>query len=146
MTGCFNRLATPSAAARPIRSLAPPGANGATRRTGRSGQSARAANGPESASVPAKMHKMRAAVDIGDSRAKNGIIGAKEGTMNRSVGVFAALLCFALAPHAAGAQAYPAKPVKILAPAQPGGGLDLIGRTVAEQLSRSLEQSFFVEN
>src|SRR5207253_9284431 len=44
------------------------------------------------------------------------------------------------------AQPYPAKPVKIVVPAQPGGGLDLIGRTVAEQLGRSMAQSFIVEN
>jgi tripartite-type tricarboxylate transporter receptor subunit TctC len=44
------------------------------------------------------------------------------------------------------AQGYPAKAVKILVPAQPGGGLDLIGRTVADQLGRALEQSFVVEN
>jgi tripartite-type tricarboxylate transporter receptor subunit TctC len=43
-------------------------------------------------------------------------------------------------------QPYPAKSVKIIAPAQPGGGLDLIGRTVAQELSRSMKQSFFVEN
>jgi len=43
-------------------------------------------------------------------------------------------------------QTYPAKAVKILVPAQPGGGLDLIGRTVADQLGRSMEQSFVVEN
>jgi len=51
-----------------------------------------------------------------------------------------------LAPLAALAQGYPAKPVKIIVPANPGGGLDLIGRTVADQLSRALGQSFFVEN
>jgi tripartite-type tricarboxylate transporter receptor subunit TctC len=44
------------------------------------------------------------------------------------------------------AQPYPAKPVKIIVPAQPGGGLDLIGRTVAQELTRSMKQSFFVEN
>src|SRR4051812_25648955 len=55
-------------------------------------------------------------------------------------------LLLALAPLAASAQAYPAKAVKILVPAQPGGGLDLIGRTVADQLSRALDQSFVVEN
>jgi tripartite-type tricarboxylate transporter receptor subunit TctC len=49
-------------------------------------------------------------------------------------------------PALAMAQAYPAKPVKIIVPAQPGGGLDLIGRTVADQLSRALDQSFIVEN
>ena len=52
----------------------------------------------------------------------------------------------ALLPGLSAAQAYPVKPVKIVVPAQPGGGLDLIGRTVAEQLGRSMEQSFIVEN
>jgi tripartite-type tricarboxylate transporter receptor subunit TctC len=49
-------------------------------------------------------------------------------------------------PALAMAQTYPAKPVKIIVPAQPGGGLDLIGRTIADQLSRAFEQSFIVEN
>jgi tripartite-type tricarboxylate transporter receptor subunit TctC len=44
------------------------------------------------------------------------------------------------------AQAYPAKTVKIVAPVQPGGGVDLVARTVAEQLSRSMNASFVVEN
>jgi tripartite-type tricarboxylate transporter receptor subunit TctC len=44
------------------------------------------------------------------------------------------------------AQGYPAKPVKIIVPAQPGGGLDLIGRTIGDQLSRALDQSFVIEN
>ena len=52
----------------------------------------------------------------------------------------------ALLPAPAAAQAYPAKTVKILVPAQPGGGLDLIGRTVAEQLGRAFPQPFIVEN
>jgi len=36
--------------------------------------------------------------------------------------------------------------VKIIVPANPGGGLDLIGRTVADQLGRALGQTFIVEN
>jgi tripartite-type tricarboxylate transporter receptor subunit TctC len=44
------------------------------------------------------------------------------------------------------AQAWPAKPLKIIVPAQPGGGLDLIGRTVADQLGRALAQPIVVEN
>jgi tripartite-type tricarboxylate transporter receptor subunit TctC len=55
-------------------------------------------------------------------------------------------LVLALAPLAAAAQTYPAKPVKIIVPAQPGGGLDLIGRTIGDQLSKALEQSFVIEN
>ena len=62
--------------------------------------------------------------------------------------LFAASFSFAtaLAPSCVLAQAYPAKTVKIIVPAQPGGGLDLIGRTVSDQLGRVLEQSFVVEN
>jgi len=56
------------------------------------------------------------------------------------------LAALALLPALGSAQPYPFKPVKIVVPAQPGGGLDLIGRTVADQLSRALEQSFIVEN
>ncbi|HEY6240897.1 MAG TPA: tripartite tricarboxylate transporter substrate binding protein [Burkholderiales bacterium] len=61
---------------------------------------------------------------------------------NRSV-AFAALFAAIALPCAA---QYPAKPVKIIVPAQPGGGLDLIGRTVGDQLGRALGQSFIIEN
>jgi tripartite-type tricarboxylate transporter receptor subunit TctC len=60
--------------------------------------------------------------------------------------LFLAALLPALLCGVAAAQAYPSKPVRIVVPAQPGGGLDLIGRTVADQLSRSMGQSFVVEN
>jgi len=51
-----------------------------------------------------------------------------------------------VAPGVCRAQTYPAKPVKIIVPAQPGGGLDLIGRTVGNELGRALDQSFVIEN
>ena len=68
--------------------------------------------------------------------------------MGRSISLLSAASFFlaALLSSVAAAQAYPAKPVKIVVPAQPGGGLDLIGRTVADQLGRSMAQSFIVEN
>ncbi len=61
---------------------------------------------------------------------------------------FARWLLVAMLPMPAlsAAQSYPAKPVKIIVPAQPGGGLDLIGRTIADQLARAFGQSFFIEN
>ena len=52
----------------------------------------------------------------------------------------------AVLPRTGWGQAYPSKPVKIIVPAQPGGGLDLIGRTIGDQMSRALEQSFVIEN
>jgi tripartite-type tricarboxylate transporter receptor subunit TctC len=36
--------------------------------------------------------------------------------------------------------------VKIIVPAQPGGGLDLVGRTVGDLLSKALDATFVVEN
>jgi tripartite-type tricarboxylate transporter receptor subunit TctC len=41
---------------------------------------------------------------------------------------------------------YPNKPVTIIAPVAPGGGVDLVARTVAERLTKSLGQSFVVDN
>jgi tripartite-type tricarboxylate transporter receptor subunit TctC len=52
----------------------------------------------------------------------------------------------ALLPALAFGQGYPSKPVKIIVPAQPGGGLDLVGRTIAVEMTRVFAQSFFVEN
>jgi tripartite-type tricarboxylate transporter receptor subunit TctC len=67
--------------------------------------------------------------------------------MARSISfLFAASFLLATACGGAVAQGYPAKPVRIVVPAQPGGGLDLIGRTIADQLGRSMAQSFVVEN
>jgi tripartite-type tricarboxylate transporter receptor subunit TctC len=56
------------------------------------------------------------------------------------------LLIAASVAFTAQAQQWPAKSVKIIVPAQPGGGLDLVGRTFAEQLGRAFDQSFVVEN
>src|SRR5882672_992447 len=64
----------------------------------------------------------------------------------RPIAVASLLAAVTLLPHPGAAQSYPARPVKIIVPAQPGGGLDLIGRTVAAELGRSLGQSFVVEN
>ena len=42
--------------------------------------------------------------------------------------------------------AYPTRTVKIIAPVAPGGGVDLVARTVAERLQRALGQAFIVDN
>jgi tripartite-type tricarboxylate transporter receptor subunit TctC len=41
---------------------------------------------------------------------------------------------------------YPTKPIKIIAPTQPGGGVDLVARTVGEYLSVAIGQPVVVEN
>ena len=55
---------------------------------------------------------------------------------------FAALA--AMAP--ASAQGYPAKPVRIMVGAPPGGGTDIIARMLADKFSEAFKQSFVVEN
>ena len=44
------------------------------------------------------------------------------------------------------AQAYPAKPIKLIAPYPPGGGVDTVARMIAERLATRLNQTISVEN
>jgi tripartite-type tricarboxylate transporter receptor subunit TctC len=52
-------------------------------------------------------------------------------------------LAFAAQAHA---QAYPTKPVKIIVAFTPGSATDIIARVTADQFSKSMGQSFIVEN
>jgi len=58
-----------------------------------------------------------------------------------TAGVFALLACTAFAQGT-----YPSKPIKIIAPVQPGGGVDLVARTIAERLQKVLGAPVIVEN
>src|SRR5712691_1325539 len=60
----------------------------------------------------------------------------------------AALLCLAGADARAQTQtqAWPNRPVKIIAPFAAGGAADTLGRLIAEQLSTAFRQQFYVEN
>jgi tripartite-type tricarboxylate transporter receptor subunit TctC len=62
--------------------------------------------------------------------------------MTRSL---AGLIFLAIA-HAAFGQAWPTKPVRIIAPFAPGGSADTLGRVVAQKLTESLKENFVVEN
>lgn len=55
-------------------------------------------------------------------------------------------LLAALVSGAISAQTYPDRPVKIIAPQAPGGGVDIVGRIIADQLRIQLGQSFLIDN
>jgi len=58
----------------------------------------------------------------------------------------ATLLAAALITQPAKAQTYPDRPVKIIVPIGPGGSYDIVGRTVADALSKRLGQPVVAEN
>lgn len=61
----------------------------------------------------------------------------------------AALMFWALFPAAAGAADagnYPARPVRMVVPFAPGGGLDILARLLAQQFGDSMRQTIIVDN
>ena len=44
------------------------------------------------------------------------------------------------------AQAYPARPVRMIVPFGPGGNADVFGRIIAQKLSEQIGEQFYVEN
>jgi tripartite-type tricarboxylate transporter receptor subunit TctC len=58
----------------------------------------------------------------------------------------AAAACAALFSIAAGAQTYPAKPVRVIVPYAAGGNTDFTARSIAERISPVFKQQVIVEN
>ena len=60
-------------------------------------------------------------------------------------------VCFLMAAFAvmegnAVAQSWPARPIRFVVPLPPGGGADLVARTIGEKLNRSLGQQVIIDN
>ena len=54
-----------------------------------------------------------------------------------------AVVAWPLATHA---QTYPSRPITLVVPYPPGGGVDAMGRMVAQKLSLALDQQFIIDN
>src|SRR6185436_5101559 len=61
-----------------------------------------------------------------------------------AIAVFAALALPGLAHGQSGV--YPSRPIRFVVPLPPGGGADIVARTVAERLSKSLGTQVIVDN
>ncbi len=55
------------------------------------------------------------------------------------------MLAFSLSGSAI-AQSYPVKPIRMVVPYSPGGGTDIVGRALAVEISKALQQQVIVEN
>src|SRR5579863_9716681 len=56
------------------------------------------------------------------------------------------MACLLALPRGAAAQAYPARPVRLIVTVPAGGSPDIIGRLIGQWLSERLGQQFVVEN
>jgi len=65
---------------------------------------------------------------------------------NPKVTALIAVALLGFGATSAGAQAWPAKPVRIVVPFAPGGTADTLGRLVAQRLAESFKENFVIEN
>ena len=67
-------------------------------------------------------------------------------TARRSIAGMLALMVCGFLPHAALAQAYPSKAIRLILPFPPGGPTDIAGRAIAQKLSEQMKQPVIADN
>src|SRR5688572_2669817 len=65
--------------------------------------------------------------------------------LSRLAGALLALMAFA-SPHTVFAQAYPAKPIRLILPFPPGGPTDIAGRIIGQKLAEQIGQPVIPDN
>ena len=66
--------------------------------------------------------------------------------LQRTLACYALVVSAALLPAAAAAQAYPAKPVRMIVPFPPAGAADIVARAVAQEVSKAWGMQVIVDN
>src|SRR5262245_44332785 len=66
--------------------------------------------------------------------------------MNRRASLLALAALLLPVNHAAGAQDYPSRPIRLVCPFAPGGPNDIIARLTAQRLAAPLGQTIVVDN
>jgi tripartite-type tricarboxylate transporter receptor subunit TctC len=64
--------------------------------------------------------------------------------MKNFLAVYALIIAVPALCTSALAQSYPTHPVKIVVPTGPGGGYDIVGRLLADQLQKRMGQPFVI--
>jgi tripartite-type tricarboxylate transporter receptor subunit TctC len=73
------------------------------------------------------------------------IVSCEEEQMKRALLLAAAILIAVVAPGAF-SQKYPSRPIRLVAPFPPGGGVDILSRIITVPVSESLGQTVVVDN